>query len=220
MESPIEATLWEHYVLSPLSTNCFVFSRSKEVTMLDPGGPEAVNIAKDLKSRGYEIAHILITHGHFDHVGWSGDVKKIFPSAKIYACVEEKEPLPEFNTWPERFGFLSKQIVDPDIWFLPDSDLDLGGIKIKAIHAPGHTPGSTVYFLEDSALAFTGDVLFNYSIGRTDFPFSDHSEMEKSLRKLLAMLPDEVWFWPGHGPGSTIGFEKKHNPFIRSLGLH
>ncbi|RMG39875.1 MAG: MBL fold metallo-hydrolase [Methanobacteriota archaeon] len=214
MEKLVGATLWEHHVLSPLSTNCFVFARSDEAVILDPGGPEAVSVAKQLKAKGFRIAHILITHGHFDHIGWAGDVKKVFPNAKTYVNIEEKEALPEFNTWPQKFGILSKQIADPDIWFEPDETLDIAGIQIKAIHTPGHTPGSTVYFIEDSRLAFTGDVLFNYSIGRTDFPFSDHMEMEKSLEKLIKILPEDVWFWPGHGPGSSIGFEKKHNPFL------
>lgn len=185
--------------------------------MIDPGGPEAVQVAKNLKEKGFEISHILISHGHFDHIGWAGDVKNIFSQAKIYINEFEREPLPEFNTWPERFGFLSKHIETPDVFFGVDETLELEGIEIETIHAPGHTPGSTIYYIPDSKLAFTGDVLFNYSIGRTDFPFSDPEEMNRSLRKILERLDEDVWFFPGHGPGSSIGFERKNNPFLMGI---
>ncbi len=186
--------------------------------MIDPGGPEAVDIAKRMMDRGTPIKHILITHGHFDHIGWAGEVKKISgDGCKIYASKFEKEPLPDFNQWPQRFGFPSKTISMPDEWIEPDIILNLEGIRIEAIHAPGHTPGSTVYYVEDSNLAFTGDVLFQLSIGRTDFPFSDPETMDKSLKKLVEKLPNNTDFWPGHGDASTIAFEKINNPFLIAL---
>ncbi len=209
--------LWKHHEVSPLQTNCFVFSRGKSCIMLDPGGPEAVNIASNLFKRGYAIKHILITHGHFDHTGWAGEVKKLSTDAKIYVNVEEQHALRDFDTWGKVFGLPPIPPYEVDVWFEKDQILELDGFVIKTIHCPGHTPGSTIYYFEDSKLAFTGDVLFKLSIGRTDFPYSDTHLMNNSLKKIVDTLDDEVGFWPGHGPPSTIGFEKNHNPFLSNF---
>ncbi len=208
----------ETHVVGPLQTNCYlIILPSNRVLMIDPGGPEVEIIAKQVKTDGQIISDILVTHAHFDHYNWGKLVKNIFEKAKIWIGEEDSKILPEIFDWGNNFNISTPQYFDPDELIQKNTTLEFDNLSLTCIDSPGHTPGSTVYFLKEMKVAFTGDVLFKQSIGRTDFPFCDPGDMESTLLHLTKILPDETRILPGHGESTSMGEEKSSNPFLISL---
>lgn len=201
--------------IGPVVTNCYVFGNSKEAIMLDPGGPQAVDIAKSLVSSGVEIKHILVTHGHFDHLSFATEVKKVLKDAKIYLHKEEKPYYESYHAWMSNYGMQPTKLDEPDVW-MGENTLDLAGFKIDVIHTPGHTPGSVVFDIIGENTAFVGDLLFKGSIGRTDFPFCDTEKMQQSLARVME-LDDDTRIYPGHNETTIMGQEKKENAFLLAI---
>ena len=200
--------------VAPIGANCYIVSEAGLAFITDPGG-DAEKIIRAAKN--FDVRYILLTHAHFDHIGGLNDVKKAFPEAKTAVHKLEKEWLysDELNL-SENFGFSSVYEKEVDIELEDGMTLDFAGTKIKVLHTPGHTPGSTCFYIGNSEnhILFSGDTLFRSSIGRTDFPGGSGRKIIESIKTKLLVLPDETVVYPGHDENTSISLEKKLNPFL------
>jgi len=204
------------FELGPIAANCYVLTdeEEKRAVVVDPGAPEDVLTAA---LDGLTVEAVLLTHAHFDHIGGVDLVRKTF-GCPVWLHPLEKDWLsdPRLNgsaRWPEVTPPVS---IDPPERELNDGDtFELIGETFRVLHIPGHSPGSVGFLCGN--LLFGGDVLFRRSVGRTDLPFGDAATLERSIRDKLYVLPDDVVVFPGHGPATTIGEEKRDNPFVRVL---
>jgi hydroxyacylglutathione hydrolase len=204
----------DRYALGPIQTNCYVVRASREATeaaVIDPGG-DAAELRLGLARSGASCAAILITHGHFDHVGGVGDLAE-GTGAPVYMPAGERERL-------ERYGDFAP-IGAPGRSYTPDHLLEGGetveaaGISFECVAIPGHSPGH-VAFAADGCL-FSGDLLFAGSVGRVDLPGADWDTLLASVRALIERYPPETIVYPGHGPQTTLGDELARNPFLAEL---
>lgn len=199
-------------VLSVCGTNCyFVYHEGeKKVIFFDPAD-RGEYIYSALKEKGFEVDTIFLTHGHFDHI-WGCSKLRQLSGAKVYA-LDKEEPLllsSDMNVSEMAGRACTLKCND----FVKDGqEIEVLGFKIKVISTPGHTAGSCCYYFEDEGILISGDTLFEESVGRTDFPTGDSGALLNSLREKLSPLPDETVVYPGHGDSTTIGNEKKNNPF-------
>ena len=198
----------KRFVVGPLAVNAYLLAdpATKEACLIDPGADAGV--LKDFINKNKFILKFIInTHGHGDHIGANGNFA-------VPICIHSLDK--DFLTDPSKnlsplFMFNIKS--PPAARLLEDGDdLELGSLKLRVIHTPGHTPGSIS--LELDGIAFTGDTLFNGGIGRTDFDYGDEAALLESIQKRLLVLRDDTIIYPGHGEPSTIGAERETNPFL------
>lgn len=194
------------------ATNSYIFYKDKRAVIIDPGA-EGNKIIKIVEENGFTIEGILLTHAHGDHIGALDQVRDHF-NCEVYLnkaemIIYEND---EYNFAPY-MGAKSPSKA-PDRFFEDGDVLEFSFAKIKVLHTPGHTPGSSCFIVED--LIFSGDTLFQGSIGRTDFPLGDWSLMEDSLRKFF-VLDENLIVLSGHGEATSILIEKRSNPFLRQL---
>lgn len=185
--------------------NCYfvIDEATKETVIMDPGGSEE-KLEKELLALGAKVKYILLTHGHFDHVGGVDYLAEKF-NAPVYIHKLEEEYMEKDNTV---FGSIKK--IDG---YLKDGDiLDFANTTIKVFHTPGHTKGGVCLLIDDKL--FTGDTLFQGSIGRSDFIGGSYSDLINSIKTKLLVLDKNTEVYPGHGPKSTIGYEYNNNPFL------
>jgi len=212
----------EVVVVGPLQCNCSILGdeETREAIVIDPGD-EVERVLAVLEKHNLKARYIVNTHAHFDHVGNCRELKEA-TGAEISL---HKADLPIYETAPRQAALFAMYGVRPIRMtavdqFLRDADgLQVGKIAAQAIHTPGHTPGSLSLHVPGSArdLLFAGDTLFNGSIGRTDLPGGDFDRLLKSIKDRLLTLDDETEIWPGHGPKTTIGRERRTNPFLQEL---
>lgn len=195
-------------------TNCyFVYQEgSSEVIFFDPAD-QGEYIYNSLKERGFTVAGILLTHGHFDHI-WGTNELRSLSGARIYAYEAEKALCEDAQT------NVSDQVgrpytVVPDVYLKDGEEVTIAGITCKLISTPGHTVGSCCYYFEDAKMLISGDTLFQESVGRTDFPTGSQSAIVRSIKEKLFVLPDDVKVYPGHGDVTSIGAEKQYNPYCQ-----
>ena len=202
-------------VVGQLQENCFIlFDENKDAFVVDPGG-SSENIIETIEKNSLNIKYILLTHGHFDHVGAVAALVKKY-KAPVYLSKEDRAFLESpKEVRASAFG-MQIEAAEVDVFVKEGDEIPFSEGKIKVIETPGHTLGSVCYLFEN--YLFAGDTLFNGSIGRTDFPESDHSLMVESLKK-LKKLDDEIYVLSGHGPESQISYEKMANPYLRRLWL-
>lgn len=197
-------------VLGELEVNCYLISTEKAAVVIDPGfrSNEALEFLKNAKDKERLI---MLTHAHFDHIGFADELAEI-TDTKI-AIGEKDAPALSDN-----YINLSAPFGDPlspfeaDMLLTDGQDVEIGDILFKVIHTPGHTVGSVCYLIDD--ILFSGDTLFNASIGRTDFPGGSFSQISSSIKKLYA-LPESTVLLSGHGEQTNILNEKRYNPFVR-----
>ncbi len=204
----------ENFVLGPVGTNCYIVINegTKECFLVDMAAcpPELVS---HIKNSGLTVKAVLLTHGHFDHIMGLDRFLEEFP-APVYACAAEKELLesPQLNS---SSGMLGQPYTFHGAQYVKDGDLlDIAGMKIQVIQTPGHTIGGCCYYIADEQTLFSGDTLFRASIGRTDLPTGSMGALVRSVKEKILVLPDETRVYPGHMEGTTVGYEKKYNPFL------
>ena len=203
----------EQLVLGPLDSNCYIVwdDDSKIGVVIDPGD-EADIILKRVKELDIEIKYILATHGHFDHVGAVAPVKREL-NAEFLAHKDDLFFIEDGENAASRWNIIIEQPPKPDR-FIGDGDtIKVGGCVFEVLHTPGHSPGG-ISFLHN-AMVFVGDTLFQSNTGRTDLRMGSFEDLEKSIKTRLYNLPDDTIVYTGHGPNTTIGSEKRHNPFVR-----
>lgn len=196
-----------------LGANTYIVydEESKKGFILDPGGYN--DKTKDLiTNEEIELEYIILTHGHGDHIGGVPEYKNIYQSARVLACKEELSLMQNtsINFSLECIG--RELALQPDVLVEDGDCIDIGNMHLKFIHTPGHTKGGMCILIDN--VLFSGDTLFRRSIGRTDFPGGSFEEIAKSIKEKLYILPDDVVVLPGHMGQTTIGEEKKGNPFV------
>lgn len=200
-------------IVGNVSTNCYLLKNKEtgEMLIIDPGDNAGKIEQKILEMQGKPMA-ILLTHGHFDHILAAEEIRKKY-NIPIYADQKEEKTLQDARinlTAYQGNGYTLKVDV-----YLTDLQVEeLAGFSVQMIETPGHTAGSCCYYLKDEDVLFSGDTVFCGSVGRTDFPGSSSAAIVNSLHRLLDALPDETEVYPGHDVSTTIGYEKRYNPFV------
>lgn len=198
------------------ATNCYIVgdTDTKEALVIDPVD-QARLLLKTAQDAGWTIKLILATHGHFDHVLASKELKEL-TSAPFYIHQNDMAFLQNLPQTGLRFtGQPFPEAATPDRFLTSEPEtIELGAIKLETLFTPGHAPGHVSFFMRDQSIVFSGDCLFAGSIGRTDLPGSDHSTLMKSIFEKLIPLGDDVRVLPGHMEMTTIGEERKTNPFL------
>lgn len=201
--------------VTPFAQNCSVVwdEDTKKAAIVDAGG-DVDAIMAIVEEQGLELEKLLVTHGHLDHVGAVADLAE-----KLGLPIEGPHEADRF--WIDQLGsqaqmmnFPPSRSFEPDRWLNDGDTVTVGNISFDVIHCPGHTPGHVIFYNGDHKLAIVGDVLFQGSIGRTDFPQGNHADLISSIRDKLFPLGDDIAFIPGHGPTSTFGHERMSNPFV------
>lgn len=206
-------------VLGMYQTNCYFVYRTghSEAIVIDPAD-NGDKIADALERNGFQVAAVFLTHGHFDHI-WGCEAllaavneKEQGEPVKLYAGEAEKELLqsPRMNVSQSMHRPCT---LEADVYVKDGEELEIAGIKCKVLATPGHTAGGTCYYFEEAGFVVCGDTLFAESVGRTDFPTGSMSTLVRSIKEKLFILPEETTAYPGHGDSTTIGHEKKYNPF-------
>jgi len=199
-------------VVGPLMANCFICgcSKTKEAVVIDPGG-DASTILLSLADSKLKVKYIINTHGHFDHVSANGKMKDA-TGADILIHPFDAPMLEKLSSNAAFFG-VSVENSPPCDQTLEEGDtVSFGDITLKVIHTPGHTPGGISLYT--NGIVFVGDTLFSGSIGRTDFPGGDFNTLISSIKTKLFNMKDDIRVFSGHGPETSIGIEKRHNPFV------
>ena len=207
------------YSIIPVTSyqqNCtiLVCDKTKTAAIVDPGGDVDI-ILHEIEKMGVTPEIILVTHGHLDHAGAVAELANKLSLSIAGPQQEDKFWLDAFPSQIEIFGFPSSESFTPDRWLNDGDIVSFGQQNMEVIHCPGHTPGHIVFFHPSSRLALVGDVLFNGSIGRTDFPKGDQDTLIHSIKSKLWALGKDVKFIPGHGPMSTFGAEMESNPYVK-----
>lgn len=199
-------------VVGPIQTNCYFLYRedTKECLVIDPGY-EADKIEAYVQKKQLHVAGILLTHGHFDHITAADEVRKKFQT-KIYASGKEKELMadPRMNVSVMMGESVS---LKADVWLEDGQELEMLGETMRCILTPGHTGGGMCFYFPKACMLFSGDTLFQESVGRTDFPTGSSRELIRSVREKLLVLPEAVRVYPGHGLMTTIRDEQMFNPY-------
>ncbi|MGV6989576.1 MBL fold metallo-hydrolase [Testudinibacter sp. P80/BLE/0925] len=195
--------------------NCsIIWDEQKNAAIIDPGG-EADKLIRFIEENALRLQKILLTHGHLDHVGAAAKLKQHFQVEIVGPHFDDTflfDSLPEQS---RRFGLFEVDVFYPDHWLNQAGQIvTVGDLQFEVLHLPGHTPGHIGFIEHQKNIGFTGDVLFNNSIGRTDFPRGDHQQLLTSIQEKLFPLNDEMIIVAGHGPATKIGLEKQSNPFL------
>ena len=204
-------------VVGDIMTNCYIVwdTQTKDAMVIDPGG-DGLEIQQRISKHGLKVRYIVNTHAHIDHIAANEDLKHAYPDAQLLIHELDAPAL----TDPSRnlslllnFRFKSP----PADRLLKDGDeIVLGRYRFRVIHTPGHSAGGISLYCDGikPPVLFCGDTLFQFSVGRTDFPGGSFETLANAIRERLFVLPDETVVYPGHGPETTIGEEKRHNPFV------
>lgn len=200
--------------VTPFAQNCSVIwcTESKLAAVVDPGG-ELDKILAVIQREQLELDKILITHAHLDHAGGTAELARTTGVPIIGPHPDDQFWIDLLPQQCQQFGFEGESF-SPDQWLGHDDSVQLGKLSFHVAHCPGHTPGHVVFIEQEERFALVGDVLFQGSIGRSDFPRGDQQQLISSIHERLLPLGDDIRFVPGHGPMSTFGHERQTNPFL------
>ena len=201
--------------VTPFEQNCTVFwcEKTRQAAIIDPGG-DVDRIVGLLEQEQLTPAKILVTHGHLDHAGGVAVLAELTGVPIEGPHEDDRFWIDGMPQQSKMFGVPGVRSFTPDRWLKDGDTVRFGDVELDVLHCPGHTPGHVVFFHTAGRLAQVGDVLFQGSIGRTDFPRGDHDTLIRSIKERLFPLGDDVEFIPGHGPMSTFGDERRYNPFL------
>lgn len=211
-----------HYKVIPVTNfaqNCSIIwcDQTKLAAVVDPGG-DVDRLLEEIDALGVDLSAIWLTHAHIDHVGGVAELKERKELPILGPQKQDVFWLENLEEQGKNFGFRGNYNgFEPDTWLEEGDSLILGNETLKVKHIPGHTPGHVVFYHEPSHLLVAGDVLFKNSVGRSDFPMGSHEDLIKNIKEKLLVLPDETTVITGHGPLTTIGVERKSNPFLKNL---
>lgn len=201
--------------VGPLQVNGYILGceRSREGVVIDAGGSVDRLLARITKL-GLTIRYLMDTHGHFDHIGGN---RAFLEATGASFLIHEKDAflLSMAADSARNFGVIAENSPQPDQYLTDGMIVEFGDQQLEVIHTPGHSPGGCCFFSGDASALFTGDTLFNGSVGRTDLPGGSMEVLVRSIRERLAILPETTKVYPGHGPSSTIAIELFSNPFLR-----
>lgn len=202
--------------VTAFAQNCSLVwcSATLKAALIDPGG-ETQRLLAEIEQRGLQLESILLTHGHLDHVGATGELLAIKKVPVIGPSREDAFWINGLAQQAQMFGFAPVPAFTPDRWLKAGDTVTVGNEIMEVYFCPGHTPGHIVFVHQAQRLAFVGDVLFNGGVGRSDFPQGDHAQLIHSIKQTLLPLGDDITFVPGHGPESTFSQERLHNPYLR-----
>jgi glyoxylase-like metal-dependent hydrolase (beta-lactamase superfamily II) len=205
------------FTFSPVQENTYVlYNHAKNAVIIDPGcyyNYEKESLKSFISAEGLKVEKLINTHCHLDHVFGNKWVNETY-GVELYLHKNEEQLLDFAPKSGEKWGLPFDNYKGP-LHFLSEQDeIKIGDDKLKIIFAPGHSPGSIAFYCEEQQFIIGGDVLFKESIGRTDLPLGDHQTLINSIRQKFFTLPGEVVVYPGHGPSTTIDWEKQHNPFL------
>ena len=199
--------------LGMVATNCYLIinKETKEALLIDPAD-NALRISNVIEENVCTLKAILLTHGHFDHIMALNELKKRY-NVPVYAHEEEEDVLKQSSL--NMSGMIGQiYTTQADIYVKDGEHLKLAGLDIIVLHTPGHTKGGVCYYLPEEKVLMSGDTLFHCSIWRTDFPTGSMSQLVRSVKEQLFVLPDDVQVYPGHDSVTSIGYEKQYNPFF------
>ncbi len=201
--------------VTPFAQNCTLIwcPETMDAAVVDPGG-DIERIMGAINEEGVNVTQVLLTHGHIDHAGASATLARDLDVQIIGPHKADQFWLDGLVQQSAMFGFAQVEGFLPDRWLEDGDQVQVGNLRLDVVHCPGHTPGHVVFIDKANAMAQVGDVLFQGSIGRTDFPQGDHATLIDSIKNKLFPLGDEIRFVPGHGPESTFGHERKTNPYV------
>jgi hydroxyacylglutathione hydrolase len=197
-----------------IQTNCYIVGceETREGAVIDPGGdPE--RILAEVEAHGLTIKYVLNTHAHFDHTDANGAL--VEATGATLALHPGDRRLLEMSGGAALFGLEAEPSPPPTLALHDGDELAMGKLRFRVLHTPGHTPGHVCFYEPDEGVLFDGDVLFYRGVGRTDLPGGNWTQLMDSIRRVLFRLPDETVVLSGHGPGTTIGEEKRLNPWLR-----
>ncbi len=198
--------------------NCSVIQcdKTRQGAIVDPGG-DLDRVLEYVNKEGVDVTQILLTHAHIDHAGATSELARRLRVPVIGPEQEDKFLIDSLPAQGRMFGLGHAESFVPDRWLKQGDVVEVGEERFEVRHCPGHTPGHVIFYNAAHHFAIVGDVLFQGSIGRTDLPRGDHATLLASIRDQLLTLPDDTTFLPGHGSMSTIGDERRTNPFLRGL---
>jgi glyoxylase-like metal-dependent hydrolase (beta-lactamase superfamily II) len=201
--------------VTPFQQNCTILicETTQKAAVVDPGGDVPL-ILRAIEQTGALVEKIFLTHGHADHAGGAQELRELLGAPIEGPHIGDKFLLDSLEAASSRFGFACRDVA-PDRWLDDGDQVIFGEAQFSVRHCPGHTPGSVVFVNEPMQFCLVGDVLFEGSIGRTDLPGGDYLTLIRSIETKLLTLDDAMTFISGHGPLSTIGAEKQHNPFLQ-----
>lgn len=202
-----------HYMVGPVQTNCYfaINKETKEALVIDPG-EEAARLMQQIREQGLTVAAILLTHGHFDHAGAAEELSTLC-NVPVYAHEAEKETL-ESEKLNACWMIGRKETYRADLFVKDEQELDLAGFHIRVLFTPGHTKGGCCYYFPYENVVFSGDTLFQMSVGRTDLEGGSMSQIVRSIQEKLMPLPEQTVVYPGHGEATTIETERMYNPYL------
>jgi len=206
--------IFETIVVGALGVNCFILGcdETSEALVVDPGA-DADRILALVAKRGLRVTTVVNTHGHFDHVGGN---RRVLEATGAELMIHEADApyLQKAVVTAARYGVAAEDSPAPSRFLTDGMTITFGRKSLQVLHTPGHTQGGCCLYLASEGMVITGDTLFADSVGRTDLPGGSHEQLIASILGKLFTLPDETRVYPGHGPSSTIGHERKHNPYL------
>lgn len=206
--------------VTPFQQNCSILIDEETglAAAVDPGG-DLDQIDAALKQAGVKLEKVLVTHGHLDHCGMAAEFARRHGVPIEGPHEADSFWIDQLATQGAKYGFGQCEGFVPSRWLAQGDRVTVGNLSFEVAHCPGHTPGHVVFFQPEARLAVVGDVLFQGSIGRTDFPMGNHQQLIDAITQRLWPMGDDVAFVPGHGPMSTFGDERRTNPFVSDDAL-